>query len=296
LAKFITTPLQNIITRQQTAALVVARDPTSTTLPDQSRKLSVRDIALQIRSERGLKGFWAGYSASVILTLNPAITFAVDNILHGLTPRSQRDKPQLTFLIAATSKAIATAITYPVSLAKSRAQVQAPAQNQLTEVDEKRDTPIPIQLDQDKLHQTPTRRRATEGLKKALRLLSAQYAIIVSLHKIYKSEGVGGLYSGLEAEVLKGFLSHGLTMVMKDRVHVGVIQLYYALLKVTKRWPAELQKAQAKATHAVEEVKDKVQASAAHAIEEVKEQAGSVGSSVVDGGKQVVWGEGKKDN
>jgi hypothetical protein len=68
------------------------------------------------------------------------------------------------------------------------------------------------------------------------------------------------------------------------------------LLKVTKRWPAELQKAQAKATHAVEEVKDKVQASAAHAIEEVKEQAGSVGSSVVDGGKQVVWGEGKKDN
>lgn len=296
LAKFITTPLQNIITRQQTAALVAARDPTSTTPPDQSRKLSVKDIAFQIRSERGLKGFWAGYSASVILTLNPAITFAVDNILHGLTPKSQRDKPQLTFLIAATSKAIATAITYPVSLAKSRAQVQAPIQTQLTEVDgEKRDTPIPIQLDQDKLHQTPTRRKATESLKKAIRLLSAQYAIIVSLHKIYKSEGLGGLYSGLEAEVLKGFLSHGLTMVMKDRVHVGVIQLYYALLKVTKRWPAELQKAQAKASHAVEEVKDRVQASAAHAIEEVREQAGSVGTTVVDGGKQVVWGEGKKD-
>ena len=296
LAKFITTPLQSIITRQQTAALVAARDPTSTTLPDQSGKLSVRDIALQIRSERGLKGFWAGYSASVILTLNPAITFAVDNLLHGLTPRSQRDRPQLTFLIAATSKAIATAITYPVSLAKSRAQVQAPAQNQLTAVDEKRDTPIPVQLDQDKLHQTRTRRKVADSLKKALRLLSAQYAIIVSLHKIYQSEGVGGLYSGLEAEVLKGFLSHGLTMVMKDRVHVGVIQLYYALLKITKRWPAELQKAQAKATHAIEDAKDKVQASAAHAIEEVKEQAESVGSSVVDGGKQVVWGDAKKDN
>lgn len=296
LAKFITTPLQNIITRQQTAALVATRDPTSTTLPDQSGKLSVRDIALQIRSERGLKGFWAGYSASVILTLNPAITFAVDNLLHGLTPRSQRDRPQLTFLIAATSKAIATAITYPVSLAKSRAQVQAPAQNRLTEVDEKRDTPIPVQLDQEKLHQSRTRHRATEGLKKALRLLSAQYAIIVSLHKIYQSEGVGGLYSGLEAEVLKGFLSHGLTMVMKDRVHVGVIQLYYALLKVTRKWPDELQKAQAKATHALEDAKDKVQTSAAHAIEEVKEHAESVGSSVVDGGKQVVWGGAKKDD
>jgi hypothetical protein len=294
LAKFVTTPLQNIITRQQTAALVAARDPTSTTLSSQSKKLTVKDIALQIRSERGLKGFWAGYSASVILTLNPAITFAVDNLLHGLIPRSQRDKPgpQLTFLIAATSKAIATAITYPVSLAKSRAQVQAPASNQVTEVDEKRDTPIPTQLDHHKLHETRTRRKLVEGLKKALRLLSAQYAIVVSLHKIYQSEGVGGLYSGLEAEVLKGFLSHGLTMVMKDRVHVGVIQLYYALLKITKRWPEELQKAQAKATHAVGEAKD----SASNVIEEVKERAESVGSSVVEGGRQVVWGEGKKSD
>jgi len=301
LAKLITTPLQNIITRQQTAALVAARDPTSTTLPDQVKKLSVRDIALQIRSERGLKGFWAGYSASVILTLNPAITFAVDNLLHGLIPRSRRDNPgtQLTFLIAATSKAIATAITYPVSLAKSRAQVQAPAQNQLTEVDEKRDTPIPIQLDQDKLHQSRPRRKAAESLHKALQLLSAQYAIIVALHKIYQSEGVGGLYSGLEAEVLKGFLSHGLTMVMKDRVHVGVIQLYYALLKVTSRWPAELQKAQATATHAIEDAKDKVQVSATHAFGEVKEHAGSVGTSLtsaVDSGKHVVLGDANKDD
>lgn len=295
LAKFVTTPLQNIITRQQTAALVAARDPTSTTLPGQSGKLTVRDIALQIRSERGLKGFWAGYSASVILTLNPAITFAVDNLLHGLVPRSQKDKPQVTFLIAATSKAIATAITYPVNLAKSRAQVQAPAGNQETEVDGKRDTPIPIQLDQDNLHESRRRRKVKGGLKKALRLLSAQYAIVVSLHKIYQSEGVGGLYSGLEAEVLKGFLSHGLTMVMKDRVHVGVIQLYYALLKVTKRWPEELQKAQAKASHAVEDVKEKAQASATHAIEEVKERAESVASSVVDGGRQVVWGDAKKE-
>jgi hypothetical protein len=159
-----------------------------------------------------------------------------------LIPRSQRDNPgsQLTFLIAATSKAIATAITYPVSLAKSRAQVQTPAQNKSAEVYEKRDTPIPIQLDHDRLHETRTRRKVTDVLKKAFRLLAAQYAIFVSLRKIYQTEGVGGLYSGLEAEVLKGFLSHGLTMVMKDRVHVGVIQLYYALLKVTRHKPRRL--------------------------------------------------------
>lgn len=289
LARFVTTPLQNIITRQQTAALVAARDPTSSTSPSQSSKLTVKDIALQIRSERGLKGFWAGYSASVILTLNPAITFAVDNLLHRLLPRARRENPtpQMTFLIAATSKAIATAITYPVSLAKSRAQTKAPAEDLETEVTEKDDAYVPPALDEPEMNATPKRRKATDHLKKVLRLMSAQYAVIVSLRKIYRSEGVSGLYSGLEAEVLKGFLSHGLTMAMKESVHVGVIQLYYALLKLTRRWPAELQKAQVSASHAIDDAKEH----ASHAVEDVKEKAESVAVS----GKQVVWGGEKKD-
>lgn len=293
LSKFVTTPLQNIITRQQTAALVTARDPTSVTFSGHSNKLTVKDIARQIRSERGLKGFWAGYSASVILTLNPAITFAIDNLLHGMIPRSSRENPgsQLTFLIAATSKAIATAITYPVSLAKSRAQVKSPTQRQETEVDdEKRDIPIPSQLNNERLHSTPNRRAFTQTLKKLLRLLSAQYAIFATLRKIHQTEGLRGLYSGLEGDLLKGFLSHGLTMAMKDSVHVGVIQLYYALLKVTRKWPAELQRAQEKAGGALGDVRE----GASQVVEGVKERAGSVGAGVADGGRSVFGGEKKE--
>lgn len=103
---------------------------------------------------------------------------------------------------------------------------------------------------------TPNRHAFTENLKKVLRLFSAQYAVFVALRKIYQSEGLGGLYSGLEGDLLKGFLSHGLTMAMKDTAHVGVIQLYYAMLKLTRKWPAELQKAQEKATHAIGDVKE----------------------------------------
>lgn len=293
LSKFVTTPLQNIITRQQTAALVTARDPTSVTFSGQSNKLTVKDIARQIRSERGLKGFWAGYSASVILTLNPAITFAIDNLLHGMIPRSSRENPgsQLTFLIAATSKAIATAITYPVSLAKSRAQVKSPTQRQEIEVDdEKRDIPIPSQLNSERLHSTPNRRAFTQTLKKLLRLLSAQYAIFATLRKIHQTEGLRGLYSGLEGDLLKGFLSHGLTMAMKDSVHVGVIQLYYALLKVTRKWPAELQRAQEKAGDALGDVRE----NASMVVEGVKERAESVGAGVADGGRLVFGGEKKE--
>lgn len=75
-------PIQNIFTRQQNAALVAARNSTSSTcsLKD-SDQPSIKDISLQIRHERGLAGFRAGYYASFILTLNPAITFATDHIV-----------------------------------------------------------------------------------------------------------------------------------------------------------------------------------------------------------------------
>ncbi|KAH0122641.1 hypothetical protein KCU67_g17947, partial [Aureobasidium melanogenum] len=93
LSKFVTTPIQQIVTRKQTAALIAARDKTSTVPPGMASKLSVKDIFLQIRSERGLGGFWAGYSASLILTLNPALTFLLQNLLkRTVLPRSQRDK------------------------------------------------------------------------------------------------------------------------------------------------------------------------------------------------------------
>ncbi|TKA75165.1 hypothetical protein B0A55_03988 [Friedmanniomyces simplex] len=289
-AKLVTTPLQNIITRQQTAALVAARDPSSETTPSQSDKLSVKDIALQIRSERGIAGFWAGYSASTILTLNPAITFAVENTLKSLLPKSRREKPspQLTFLLAAISKAIATSLTYPVMLAKSRAQAVTPTPINDSEGTEK-DAPLPAvpgvtipDAEPSQPSSEPKKRKAEKtarpSVQKLLRLLSAQYAIALTLRKIYREEGLSGLYSGIEGEVLKGFLSHGLTMMVKEKVHVGVIQMYYMLLRLTKRWPAEAQKMQTSA-----------QAVAADA----KERVGNVSVTVAEGAKQLAE-EGKK--
>ncbi|KAK5719421.1 hypothetical protein LTR15_007944 [Elasticomyces elasticus] len=289
-AKLTTTPLQNIITRQQTAALVATRDPSSTTLPGESDKLTVKDIALQIRSERGIAGFWAGYSASIILTLNPSITFAVENVLKNLFLSSSSDKasPQVTFLLAAISKAVATSLTYPVMLAKSRAQAGRPTPINDSEGTEK-DAPLPkvpgVTVPDSEPSQPPSQPKkrdaeitAPTAAQKALRLLSAQYAIMLTLRKIYREEGLSGLYSGIEGEVLKGFVSHGLTMMVKERVHVGVIQMYYMLLRMTKRWPADAQKVQAKA----------------HEIAtDATERVSNVSVTVAEGAKQLAE-EGKK--
>ncbi|KAK0923529.1 hypothetical protein LTR91_008500 [Friedmanniomyces endolithicus] len=203
-AKLITTPLQNIITRQQTAVLVAARDPSSATAGSGSDKLTIRDIARQIQSERGLAGFWAGYSASIILTLNPAITFAVENTLKSFLSKSRREKPspQLTFLLAATSKAIATSLTYPVMLAKSRAQAFTPLPINDSD-DTEKDAPQPGAPPSGRGNRK-AKKTTKSSVHKLLSLLSAQYAIMLTLRKIYREEGLSGLYSGIEGEVLKG--------------------------------------------------------------------------------------------
>jgi len=247
-SKAVTSPIQNIVTRQQTAALIAARDPTSSTSPGQSDKLSVKDIALQIRNEKGIAGFWAGYSAQLILTLNPAITFAVDNAMKSLIPKKYRDNPSATqtFLVAAISKVIATSITYPVMLAKSRAQAtQGPSTN---------NNGVNPSYQKVNAQSTPGRERLRQTLRQLAKLVEGQAALLKSLREIYRQEGVSGLYAGLEGEVVKGFLQHGLTMTAKDSVHDGVIQLYYILLKLTKRWPEEIGEAQKEVAHAAQNV------------------------------------------
>ncbi|SMQ48872.1 unnamed protein product [Zymoseptoria tritici ST99CH_1A5] len=255
LSKAVTTPIGNIVTRQQTAALVAARDPTSA-----HDGPSVRAIARRIRSEKGFAGFWSGYSAQLVLTLNPAITFAVDNLLRKLIPRSQRDSPssRVVFLVAAMSKVIATAITYPVMLAKARAQAT-------TGKDYARPEDHIYNADQKKT-------RLQKALRRILRLFEGQLALYQSLRRIHRTEGVAGLYSGLQGELVKGFLQHGLTMTIKDNVMSGVIQLYYFLLKLTKRWPEELK-------HLSHE--------AGEMAKDVVHRGENVGATVVEGAKDL---------
>ncbi|KAF2729818.1 mitochondrial carrier [Polyplosphaeria fusca] len=215
-SKLITTPVQNIVTRKQTAAMISARDPTSTMSAD----FSVRDIALQIRHEKGLQGFWSGYSASLILTLNPSITFLIHRmLLRLLVPQSRRSDPgsRTTFLFAAISKAIASTITYPFSLAKTRAQVSSQKPSQPS------GTTSETEKDSDRKHSKPAEVR--------------QRTVFSTILRIAKTEGLWALYQGLGAEVMKGFFSHGITMLMKDRIHVAIIDLYYATLKSLKKYP-----------------------------------------------------------
>ncbi|CAL8581064.1 hypothetical protein XPA_006769 [Xanthoria parietina] len=218
-SKFITTPIANIVTRQQAASMMFGGQSQT------HRQSSIRKIALQIRNERGLQGFWSGYSASLVLTLNPSLTFLFfDTLKRLLVPRNRRSDPpaQATFLIAAVSKAVASTITYPFSLAKSRTQASSKS------------------FSERKVDEIGMANKTGEKLESISEKTKAERPnnVFTTILGVARAEGLSALYEGLGGEILKGFFSHGLTMIVKQIVHRFIIQLYYATLKLLKRFPS----------------------------------------------------------
>lgn len=168
-------------------------------------------------------------------------------------------------------------------LAKSRAQAAPASAIGESESTEKDGVQPPKYLEKANEDSAPARRKVKEQLYKVAGLLNAQRAVFLSLQKIYRTEGLSGMYSGLEGEVLKGFLSHGLTMMTKERVHVGVIELYYVLLRLTRQWPTEMQKVQQGAQAVATDARERV--------ENVSETVGEGAKKLLDEGRKAVGGD-----
>ena len=296
-SKFFTTPISNVVTRKQTAAMVSARSESKVTEP------SVSDIATSIRDEKGIQGFWSGYSASLVLTLNPSLTFFLyETFKRTLLPRTRRDDPgaRVTFLMAAVSKAIASTITYPFSLAKARAQTSSKSP-----VD--KDAAIELK---EEAESTRNARKAEKTATDAKNFVKKSTVFNTILH-IYRTEGPAALYEGVFGEILKGFFSHGITMLLKEAIHKLIIQAYYVILKALKKYPSPseiaaraggaIQDASEKAGEVVkdgyEQAGDTIQDSAEKAGEVMKERYGNVSgivSSLVQNGREAVETAGKR--
>lgn len=262
-SKLCTTPIQNIVTRKQTAAMTALEG--STGIPPAS---STRDIAYEIRKEKGLQGFWSGYSASLILTLNPSMTMLLHKVLlRLLVPQSKLDDPGagITFLIAATSKALASTITYPFQLAKTRAQVSS-------------------QKPSDPTGETSEFEKAGAPLNSRA-VCARQRTVFATILRIAQTEGFSGLYQGLGGEVLKGFFSHGITMLMKERIHSAIISLYYSVLKSMQKFPSQAELKQM-AADSVESSKERVGDAYAKGVEVAGQTVERVQDAVTQGSEQ----------
>lgn len=244
-ARLFTTPVGNVVTRRQTASLVSGEAALD-------RDKSFGEVLGEIRREKGVLGLWAGYSASLVLTLNPSITFFLQQTLTKRVLANERwDSEEsvgsgMTFVLAAVSKAVATGITYPFQVAKARMQV-GPGKDKTDTREKDSQAEKGFRLS-DK----------TERLAKAENLLSEKTeqlaasapkktpakkdsdTIFGAVARIRREEGVGALYDGLQGELLKAFFSHGVTMVSKDVVHKLLFRLYFAILAYLNGHPKVL--------------------------------------------------------
>ncbi|KAJ3390389.1 ADP/ATP carrier protein [Entophlyctis sp. JEL0112] len=162
ISRLLTTPVSVVTTRRQTQ-----NGTTNSGV--------VRDI---LRTY-GVAGFWRGFPASLVLTVNPAITYGLYAWVQGRATLS----PEQAFFVGAATKAAATIVTYPYIMAKVRMQWRAP-----------QDLSLPGDSSRNITYSS-----AGDVLQKVL-----------------QTEGVRGLYAGLEAQLLKAVLCQGILFVSKD--------------------------------------------------------------------------------
>jgi solute carrier family 25 (peroxisomal adenine nucleotide transporter), member 17 len=119
------------------------------------------------------------------------LTFAFFQVVHRVVARFShrpatvlKPGPLEAFFGAATSNCLAVAILYPLILAKTRMQAISP--------------------------------KSTDANGRKSSTLGALYNV---LHHAYFDEGRGlpGLYQGLQAQLVKGFINQGVSFLVKER-------------------------------------------------------------------------------
>ncbi|CDK25069.1 unnamed protein product [Kuraishia capsulata CBS 1993] len=174
LSQLLVTPLSVITTEQQTQS---SKDTQS-----------AYEVAESIVSRSGITGLWKGLKVSLVLTLNPSITYGSFENLKSIFYKDRAYlKPQESFLLGVLSKVIATLITQPLIVSKAMLQKHKSLEE---EESERPDT--------------------FQGI----------------LVYLWKTEGFAGLWKGLRPQLLKGVLVQGLLFMFKDQIELLFLSLF----------------------------------------------------------------------
>lgn len=195
LSKLVSTPFSNIVTRKQTAAMLYPGAKTP----------SFDDIYHDIMREKGITGFWSGYTASLLLTFNPSITFLLYEYAkpHMTAHKGGSLDKMDIFLLAALCKAAATTLTYPLNVIKIRSQMDDGGDEYDGILDSSASGVKGIHVSRGRA----AKNKIDTHYRRAVRRASG---IVELLSEIVKREGITALYIGLGGTIAKGFISHGM--------------------------------------------------------------------------------------
>lgn len=215
LAQAFTIPVAVITTRQQTQ-------------PKGDKKGILETGREVINSEDGWTGLWRGLRASLVLVVNPSITYgAYSRLRELLYPGKISLRPSEAFLLGALSKSLATIATQPLIVAKVGLQSRPPPA------------------------------RAGKPFKSFQEVLAY----------IVENEGYSGLYKGVGPQLLKGLLVQGFLMMAKERVELLFLFLFaYLRTMKEKQLKQAAQKLKSQVAPVAESVVEKVKDAAPVAL------------------------------
>ncbi|KAL9131135.1 MAG: hypothetical protein Q9175_006843 [Cornicularia normoerica] len=174
IAQVFTIPVSVVTTRQQTQ-------------PNGSKKGLIDTGREVVNSEDGWTGLWRGLKASLVLVVNPAITYGAYQRLKELfLPGKINLRPWESFVLGAASKALATIATQPLIVAKVGLQSQPPP--------------------------------AREGKRFK--------TFVEVMSYIIEHEGLLALFKGIAPQITKGILVQGVLMMTKERLQILFIVLF----------------------------------------------------------------------
>ncbi|KAJ3299347.1 ADP/ATP carrier protein [Borealophlyctis nickersoniae] len=185
-----TLPIAVVTTRQQTA-------------PKHEQRPFLETM-LRIRQKEGVQGLWKGLKASLVLCVNPAITYGMFERLKRIWLQRMNNvggrlTPGQTFIVGALSKTLATIVTYPYIMAKVRMQWAPP-------------------------------KSVSELSEKDRQLVTYKSSIDV-LKKVLSTDGVLGWYKGMQAQITKAVFCQAILFVCKDQIAVYTLMLFSLLSK-----------------------------------------------------------------
>ncbi|MCJ1470395.1 ADP/ATP carrier protein [Pseudocyphellaria aurata] len=173
-AQVFTIPVSVVTTRQQTQ-------------PKGDRKGLLDTVREVVDSEDGWTGLWRGLKASLVLVVNPAITYgAYQRLKEFFFAGKTNLRPWEAFFLGAMSKALATIATQPLIVAKVGLQSRPPP--------------------------------ARNGMP------FKNFSEVMSY--IVEHEGPMALFKGIAPQITKGILVQGLLMMTKERMEILFVLLF----------------------------------------------------------------------
>ncbi|KAG5979825.1 hypothetical protein E4U55_004717 [Claviceps digitariae] len=180
LAQLFTIPVAVVTTRQQTAR-------------GDERKSLLATAREVVEGPDGVSGLWRGLKASLVLVVNPAITYGAYERLRTMLFKDKVNlRPWEVFLLGALSKALATVVTQPLIVAKVGLQSRPP----------------------------PARKgKPFKSFVEVMRF-------------IVENEGPLALFKGIGPQMFKGLLVQGILMMTKERVELMFVLFLRYLQKL----------------------------------------------------------------